>query len=70
MRRKLSTFLGSLSTVGDSYRYELSKRRTLASGRKIAGTIRPTRTEETPEKQAAIKEIRRKATARQMKLWL
>jgi len=54
--------------MGDSYRYELS-RRTRRSGWATPRTMGVTRTEETPEKQAATKEGRRKAQARQLKIW-
>jgi len=54
--------------MGDSYRYELSKRKS-RSGWEIPRTMGFTRTEETPEKQAAVKEVQRKAKARQVKLW-
>jgi len=55
--------------MGDSYRNELSKRRR-SSGRQIARSVGFTRTEETGEKQAAVKEVHRKKAARQVKLWL
>ena len=55
--------------VGDSYRYELSKRRG-ASGRQVTRPVGFTRTEETGTKQAAVKEVSRKKAARQIKLWL